>query len=221
MTPAPSVPDRPLRRDAERNRQRILQAAAEVFATRGLGATMDDIAHHAGVGVGTVYRRFPDKELLIDALFEERIERLVDLAQQGLAQPDPWDGFVLFLEQGLADQACDRGLKELLLGTQHGRDRVERTRARLKPVVEELIERAKGAGALRQDFEGTDMAVIHLMLGAAIDFTEDLAPETWRRYLQLILDGLRASPEGQEPLTQPAIDDDTLDAAMQAWPRRR
>jgi len=66
---------RPLRKDAERNRQRILQAAAEVFTERGLGATLDDVAHHAGVGVGTVYRRFPDKAALADALFEQRIDR--------------------------------------------------------------------------------------------------------------------------------------------------
>ena len=88
MPSATSSSDRPLRRDAERNRQRILQAAAEVFAERGLSATMDDIAEHASVGVGTVYRRFPDKELLIDALFEERMARMLEVAQQALAEPD-------------------------------------------------------------------------------------------------------------------------------------
>jgi AcrR family transcriptional regulator len=220
MTPSTpsSEAQRPLRRDAERNRQRILQAAGEVFATRGLSATMDDIAHHAGVGVGTVYRRFPDKELLIDALFEERIGMLVGVAEEGLAEPDPWDGLVLFLERGVAEQACDRGLKELLLGTLHGRDRVERMRARLKPLVDELIARAKAAGALRADFEGTDMAVIHLMLGAAVDFTEDVKPETWRRYLQLVLDGLRMDQHGPTPPAQSALDEDELDHAMRNWP---
>jgi AcrR family transcriptional regulator len=215
MTPATPSSDRPLRRDAERNRQRILQAAGEVFATRGLGVTMDDIAHHAGVGVGTVYRRFPDKELLIDALFEERIDTMVRVAEQALAEPDPWDGLVHFLERGVAEQAADRGLKELLLGTQHGRDRVGQARARLKPIVDQLIERAKSAGAVRQDFEGTDLAVIHLMLGASIDFTEHLAPETWRRYLEIVLEGLRPQPR---PLTQPALDDDELELAMRTWP---
>ena len=227
MAPAPSAPktdpERPLRRDAERNRQRILEAAREVFAMRGLSVTMDDIAHHAGVGVGTVYRRFPDKELLIDALFEERIGMLVAVAEQGLAEPDPWDGLVLFLERGVAEQACDRGLKELLLGTVHGRDRVDRMRARLKPVVDELIARAKAAGALRADFEGTDLAVVHLMLGAAVDFTEDVKPETWRRYLQLVVDGLRVDQRAAPPLSQPAMSEDELDVAMREWPggRRR
>src|SRR5579884_684684 len=73
--------ERPLRKDAERNRRRILDAAAELFTERGLGVTLNDIAHHADVGVGTVYRRFPDKELLIDALFEERFAEFVALAE--------------------------------------------------------------------------------------------------------------------------------------------
>ena len=85
----------------------------EVFAERGLGVTLDDIAHHAGVGVGTVYRRFPDKEQLIDALFEARIEELVAVADAGLPNPDALAGLVHFLERGLELQAGDRGLKEL------------------------------------------------------------------------------------------------------------
>ena len=85
-------PERPLRKDAERNRQRILEAAGELFAERGLGVTLDDVAHHAGVGVGTVYRRFPDKEVLIDALFEQRIEAIATIASEALEIEDPWDG---------------------------------------------------------------------------------------------------------------------------------
>src|SRR6058998_191476 len=71
-TPLVTATDHPLRKDAERNRQRILDAARELFAERGLGVTLNDVAHHAGVGVGTVYRRFPDKEVLIDTLFQEQ-----------------------------------------------------------------------------------------------------------------------------------------------------
>src|SRR5215207_11651643 len=81
---------RPLRADAERNRARILAAAAEVFAERGLDVSLDDIAAHAGVGVGTVYRRFPDKEALIDALCEDKIDRAVALADDALEIQDPW-----------------------------------------------------------------------------------------------------------------------------------
>src|SRR5581483_435879 len=90
---------RPLRKDAERNRQRILRAAADVFTARGFEATLDDVAHHAGVGVGTVYRRFPNKEALAEALFHERLDGLVRLAERALAEPDAWQGLVRFLEQ--------------------------------------------------------------------------------------------------------------------------
>ena len=82
-----AVSERPLRRDAERNRQRILEAARELFAERGLGVTLNDIAHHAGVGVGTVYRRFPDKAQLIDGLFEQRLEEFVELMNAVLGAP--------------------------------------------------------------------------------------------------------------------------------------
>jgi AcrR family transcriptional regulator len=211
--------ERPLRRDAERNRQRILEAAGEVFAKRGLDATMDDIAHHAGVGVGTVYRRFPDKELLIDALFEERIGVLVSIAERALAEPDPWDGLVLFLERSIAEQATDRGLKELLLGSHHGRERVRQARNRMKPLVDQLVEGAKAAGRLREDVDSTDFAVIHLMLGATVDFTEQVAPETWRRFLDIVLEGLQPHADAR-PLGERALEDDELDAAMGSWPWR-
>src|SRR3954470_3515659 len=87
-----------LRRDAERNRRRILEAARRGFAERGLGITLDEIARLAGVGVGTVYRRFPNKELLIDALFEERIGEVVALARAAAGDEDAWRGLSRFLE---------------------------------------------------------------------------------------------------------------------------
>src|SRR4051812_50122594 len=95
-----------LRRDAERNRRRILAAAADAFAEGGLAVTMDEIAGRAGVGVGTVYRRFPDKEVLIEALFEQRIDELVALAEGARDEPDPFVGPVPFFEAGLAVQAA-------------------------------------------------------------------------------------------------------------------
>src|SRR4051812_11232440 len=103
--------ERPLRRDAELNRQRILTAAADAFAEGGLAVTMDEIARRAGVGVGTVYRRFPDKELLIEALFEQRIDELVVLAEAARDEADPFAGLARFFESFVAIQAADRGLK--------------------------------------------------------------------------------------------------------------
>ena len=93
--------ERPLRRDAERNRQRILAAAAEVFTERGLDATLDEVARAANVGVGTVYRRFPDKETLVAELFQDRIDGMVAVAEQALAAPDPWQALVSYLSTRL------------------------------------------------------------------------------------------------------------------------
>jgi AcrR family transcriptional regulator len=211
-----STVERPLRRDAERNRRRILEAATEVFAARGLGVTMDEIAEHAGVGVGTVYRRFPQKELLIEALFEDRIEELVTLAQEALAEDDPWQALIGFLESAQALQASNRGVKELILSTAHGRDRVARVRERLAPLGLQLIERAQAAGQLRPDVEVTDLPLIQVMLGGIVDFTRDVEPEAWRRLFAIIVDGLRAR-EPLTPLEVPALRSDQVDDAMRGW----
>ena len=207
---------RPLRRDAERNRQRILAAAADAFAEGGLAVTMDEIARRAGVGVGTVYRRFPDKELLIEALFEQRIDELVALAEAARDDPDPFAGLVRFFETFLAVQAADRGLKEVVLGTARGAGRAARARERIGPIVRHLLARACEAGDVRPDVAASDLALIQFMLGAVIDFTHDVAPETWRRMLAIMLDGLRAC-EAQTPLPAPALDERRLDRAMDAW----
>jgi AcrR family transcriptional regulator len=185
-------PGRRLRRDAERNRLRILAAASEAFAEGGLAVTMDEIARRAGVGVGTVYRRFPDKELLIEALFEQRFEGFVSL------------------------QAADRGLKEVLLTPDRGQERVARARARLAPVVDDLLERAKADGVLRPDIVGPDLGLIQFMLGAVADVTREVEPELWRRFLGIALDGLRTRREAPSPLAPGPLDDEALDRAMGA-----
>jgi AcrR family transcriptional regulator len=217
----PSV-TRPLRKDAERNRQRVMQAAREVFAERGLTASLDDIAHHADVGVGTVYRRFPDKEALIDALFEEALERFVASTQEALENPDPWGGLVQFFEGAVGMQAADRGLKEILLSSGRGQQRVAGMRARIVPMVTELVRRAKAAGVLRADVTHHDVPLINMMLGTVADAARDSDPDLWRRYLTIILDGLRADCPGPSPLPTGALGDAELDCVMKAWrpPRR-
>ncbi len=209
------APERPLRADAERNRRRILEAARVVFAERGLGVTLDDIAAAAGVGVGTVYRRFPDKEELIDALFAESINRIVALAEEGLANPDPWAGVVTFFERALEEQARDRGLKELLHDDARGRGHVAQARARIAPLVEALVARAQDAGELRADVAASDLPLIQLMVGAVLDATRDVAPETWRRFLVLVLDGLRVAREQPTPLAGRELTDDELVPVIQ------
>lgn len=196
---------RPLRRDAELNRQRILRAAADVFTARGLQASLDDVARQAGVGVGTVYRRFPDKESLAEALFEERIGALVGLAEQGLADPDPWHGLVEFLYAAGGVLATDRGLREILLYATYGKDRVERAKSHMQPAVTALVGRAKRAGQVRADIEPTDIPFIEFMLSAAAEYAADVRPGIWLRYLTLIIDGLRPARDDVTPLPVPAL----------------
>src|ERR1700744_3362156 len=141
MAPMDSVTepaDRPLRKDAERNRQRILKAAAEVFTDQGLAATLDDVARQAGVGVGTVYRRFPDKAALADALFEQRIDILVDLATEAHGADDPWEGLAGFMLTAAEMLSTDKGLRQILMFAPHGHQRVGYARNRMRPAVRKL-----------------------------------------------------------------------------------
>src|SRR5947207_2664299 len=129
------VTERPLRRDAERNRQRILEAASELFASRGLGVTLNDIAHHAGVGVGTAYRRFANKEELIEALFAERLQEVGDIATEALEDPDAWHGLVQLLKRYLRLQLRDRGLMEVVNGGHVRFESVDKMRTEIAPMI--------------------------------------------------------------------------------------
>ena len=182
---------RPLRRDAERNRQRILEAAREVFAARGLDVTLDDIAHHAGVAVGTVYRRFPSREHLVEALFDTRLDELVGFAEEALDSTDPWAGLTGFLDRGLGLMAADRGMQDVLFSRAYGHDRVAHVRDRIAPLIDALIARCQEAGLVRPDLAGVDLGLLQFMMGAVIEYTEPIQPGLWRRYLTLYLDGMR------------------------------
>jgi AcrR family transcriptional regulator len=183
---------RPLRADAARNRERILEAAIEVFAERGLEATPDDVAHRAGVGVGTVYRRFPDKEALVEALFEEAVNGIVELALRAGTITDSWDGLVWFLEKASERQAEDLGLRDVTMHCMYGRERISRARERIVRAVNRLVERAQRDGHLRADIVPADVPIIELMVNSVATTTGRVAPDLWRRYLAIVLDGLSA-----------------------------
>lgn len=211
---------RPLRRDAERNRQLILDAARELFAVRGLDVSMDEIARRAGVGVGTVYRRFPDKDLLIDALFEDSLETIVGIAGESLEREDPWEALTCFMERYVSVQAEDRGLRQLLFSSLHAEDRVARARGRIKPITDELLRRAHAAGQLRPDATGTDIALLQFMLSALVDYTRDVDPLAWRRFLGIVLDGLRTERDGPSALAPGPLDDEAFEAVLKTWKAR-
>jgi AcrR family transcriptional regulator len=212
--------DTGLRRDAERNRQRILEAARELFAERGLGVTLNDIAHHAGVGVGTVYRRFPDKELLIDTLFQEHLDEWQRIYEEGLDEPDAWHAVVSTHERALELWAHNRGLKEILLGSPHASERARQQRAQLHPLAARLIERAQAAGEIRADATTQDYGVVLMMVSAVMDAAEDLSPELWRRYLRIALQGLRPEGTPLDPLPVAALEPEQMEQLLiGAWKR--
>jgi AcrR family transcriptional regulator len=215
------APARPLRRDAERNRLRILQAAAEVFTEQGLRATLDDVADRAGVGVGTVYRRFPDKEALVEALFTERLDSLVGFAEQALTDPDPWAGLVGLLERAAMIMAGDRGLRQILMYATYGHDRVEQARARMQPVVTKVVKRAQEAGVLRADLYATDIPLLEFMVSAIAEYTLQVRPEVWRRYLALMLDALRPDRAGTTELSEPPLSPEEMMQVMRVGSLRR
>jgi AcrR family transcriptional regulator len=220
-TDTASQPARPLRRDAERNRQRILAAATEVFAARGLEVTLDDIARHAGLGVGTVYRRFANKAALIEALFQEAIDQVVLDAEAAAAAPSPWDGFVDLLTALAERQVANKGLREVLRSTGYGQVNLARQRDRLRVLLEGLVARAQRTGELRPDVRASDVLLMLIMITETDEFGRSSDPDLWRRYLTLLLDGLRTSRAEPTVLPAPALDHDAVTAAMDRWPARR
>ena len=215
-------PVRPLRRDAARNRQRVLKAASEVFSERGLDVSLDEVARHAGVGVGTVYRRFGTKEDLVEALFVERIDAVAALAAEAATAPDPWSGLVGFLEQAAETLAGDSGLRQLLKFAIYGGDKTWYARQRMAPRVTGLVERVQAAGQLRSDLRPTDIPFILFMLAEAAQFARGVRPDIWRRYLTLVLDGLRPEREGVTPLPVRALRPDEMEMTMrQSAPEHR
>jgi AcrR family transcriptional regulator len=216
-----SRPARLLRADAERNRQRILAAAAELFTERGLEPSLDDVARHAGVGVGTVYRRFPDKASLADALFDERIDALVAMAEQARAEPDAWAALVWFLEHSGEMLATDRGLRQILMFAAEGHDRVTCARDRMRPAIESLLKRAQADGQVRADLAATDIPIIEFMLAAVAEYARQVRPMLWRRYLALILDALRPASALGRPLPEPELRPDEMVEVMRSNPLGR
>ncbi|MFE5038024.1 TetR/AcrR family transcriptional regulator [Streptomyces sp. NPDC056683] len=209
----PKDGERPLRRDAARNRERIVHAAREVFGRRGLGVTLDDVARHAGVGVGTMYRRFPTKEALVRAVFEQDLAMRQDSAEQALTHPDPWQGLVDFLMTMTADLAENRGLHEVIMLGSHSSEPFETARGGMLPYLEALIRRAQESGQLRTEVTASDIPVMQQMLIAAAQFTQGRRPDIWRRYLEILLNGLRQRPDDLA-LTTPSLDNEVVEQVM-------
>lgn len=200
---ARATPTRPLRRDAQANRDRIVAAARAAFATDGIEVSVEEIARRAAVGMGTLYRHFPTKEDLVDAVLEETFDQIVGAAEQALTEADAWGGLCGFFEQFFALHVRNRVLKDMLATQAHGRERADAMRARMRPLIRRLVKRAQEQGALRADFAPEDMPFVIWSVGRVIEETRAVAPELWRRHLGFLLDGLRA--DAATPLPHPPL----------------
>src|SRR5438094_1405887 len=137
------------RSDARRNRERPVSAARELFASAGVDVSVREVARHAGVGVGTLYRHFPAREDLVDAVLQDAFDELVASAEAALAEQDPWTGFTRFIEEALVSHARNRGLKDVFETQTRGRERAAEMRRRIRPLLTRLVARAHEDGTLR------------------------------------------------------------------------
>ncbi|MEV1170388.1 helix-turn-helix domain-containing protein [Nonomuraea sp. NPDC049784] len=176
------------RTDAERNRDRVLEAARALFTEHGFDVQMSEVARVAGVGVGTLYRKFPTRDVLIEAVAEQRSAEMAAFARaRCLAEDDPSQALDLFLRHVGEVLAGDRGMSEVIEQAMGSTEPRGEARAALHGVIAELIDRARAGGVIRPDATTADVNMIVCGLAAVIRHSAG----DWRRYAEIALDGLR------------------------------
>jgi AcrR family transcriptional regulator len=193
----------PLRADAERNRERVLVAAEQLFAERGLDTPLEDIAERAGVGIATLYRRFPTRGDLIAAALERKIASYTDVIKAALANPDPWAGFCEVILRMCELQVSDAGLKELFTVELPKPSAMDELMAEARANLEELVVRAREQGTLRPDFDAVDIPVTLIANAGLVTATHRTAPDAWRRFAAYQLQAFRADRDVPLPLPDP------------------
>ncbi|WP_432544474.1 TetR/AcrR family transcriptional regulator [Kineococcus sp. SYSU DK002] len=192
---------RPLRADALRNRALIVDAARRLFAERGLDVTLHDVADAAGVGVGTVYRRFPDKDALLAGLVAAKYETLVEIAEKASTEATGRDGLRRYLMSTMELRAGDRSLSTAVLRAAPQTEEAAGLRARLTEVMTALVDRARHEGAVRDGFSPDDVPAVTSMIGSIADRTREELPGAWRRYAELLVDAVCPPPGDLPPLS--------------------
>jgi AcrR family transcriptional regulator len=188
-----TIAQRPLRADARRNHEKVAAAAAAAFAHSGLEAQVGDIARRAGVGVGTVYRHFPTKEALVEALAAEHFERLADIAEGALGERgEPWETFTAAIWRSANAAAADAAWCEIIGGHPRAARAVSPGQLRLTTAMTALIGRAQAAGSMREDATVGDIKTIMCGFGHVAAAQRAGAGLDWERYMEIALDGLRA-----------------------------
>ena len=208
----------PLRADAAGNRRRLVAAARRVFGRRGVDAPLSAVAEEAGVGIATLYRRFPDRESLVHEAFGDAAEEHDRLLDAALADPDPWSAFER-LVVGIAElEARDRGFTHLVQAKALPAGRAA-VRDRGYDVAVEVVARGQRAGVLRDDLTSEDLPVLTFAVAGVLETTRDDAPDAWRRHVALVLEGCR--PHDGAPPLPPPVAPTTLRRAMIRAARRR
>jgi AcrR family transcriptional regulator len=192
----PSSPDsdvvpteRPMRADARRNRQRVFDAARELFATPAGDPSMEHIARAAGVGVGTMYRNWPSRSALVEAIYQDDLDGLRGLAVQRSAELEPWDALVRWLHDYLAHVQAKRGmLAELGTSFEARPELLTESRRRVLDATAIVLEPARAAGAVRADLTAADL--VQLVRGMVLPGVTQ--PSRYPFLLQVVLDGIRA-----------------------------
>ncbi|WP_430645520.1 TetR/AcrR family transcriptional regulator [Agromyces sp. GXS1127] len=203
MTKPSTAEPKPLRADAERNRQAIICAAGRVFAEEGTAVTLEHIADVAGVGVGTIYRRFPTVDELVTVVMEEKIARYADRTEQAVerARTAPWEAFEDYVFFMLEQQAADLAFSELIL---RPRDATALFRSEISRALDAsiaLVDRVKAAGSLREDFDHSDLFMLINANAGIVRGMGHAAPRSWRRFGEYMLQAFRHS--GDHELTPP------------------
>lgn len=179
---------KPLRRDAARNREKLLREAADVFTERGLDGSLEEIARRAGVSIGTLYNHFPNRDALIDALLPPRLAAVDEFAARAAAEPDAWAAFTGFIDDLLGQLTADRGLLEAFTGDHPAAAQLTQACRRGAAHLSTVLDRARRAGVLRADARDED--VVHLVWALSL-LGENTESHAWRRCLDFVLDGLR------------------------------
>lgn len=220
-----STSGRALRADAVQNRRRIARAAREVFEERGLDAPLDEIAGRAGVGAGTLYRRFPTREDLVQAAFEDELETWAAIAEESLRCQDPWVGFSTFIERICGTMATNRGFSELIISRLPTSEAAETFSERWTCALGSLVRRAQEAGALREDLVVEDILLFLMANAGVVQVTRCAAPHAWRRLVAFLLEACRAENTGPLPAAPTPLQTDRAmrghATAMGLCPRRQ
>jgi AcrR family transcriptional regulator len=181
------------RRDARRNHERLLREARRLFAERGIDAPLDELAVRAGVGAGTVYRHFPNRDALVRELYDAGVAELHDLASDILGAETGWRSVELYLER-LGAWVADQPYLPAVMQRVAELDPSHRPGAAFEEAIDGLVARAQAEGSLRPDVTAVDLSILVDMLGSLGQYGREYLPY-WRRQLTIVLDGLRARPD--------------------------